>query len=336
MSYTVNPRAWGAVFPVPSDVVDKHIRIAGSTQLKVLLWLLRNVSQAPDSDTIAKGLKLDRNETEDALQYWIDAGILVRDGAVETAGEQVAPKVDSKPSEPLCSPAKKEITYIKPNVRQIIDRMNEDDGIRFMFSEAQSLLSKTIGHDGQSTLLMLHDSFGLPVEVILMLVGYCVSIGKSSFVYISKVGRDWGEKEIDSIEKADEQITKLRTGNKLWNELRQLAGIATPNPTKVQLNYLDCWKNELNYDIEMIFLAYEEMANNCSKISFPYIDKVLKNWHKDGFKTPDDVENAKIQRKATGNNAAPKSGKREVSYDKDEFMRRALNDPLIYKKREDS
>lgn len=331
MSYTVNPRAWGAVFPVPSDVVDKHIRLAGATQLKVLLWLLRNVSQAPDSDEIARGLKIDKGDVEDSLQYWIDAGIVMSDNSVP-------PTIESKTNQqvnnqkPSYQTPIRELTYIKPNVKQIIERMNEDDDIKYMFSEVQSILSKTIGHEGQSTLLMLHDSFGLPVEVILMLVSYCVSIGKASFVYISKVGRDWGEKEIDTIEKADEQITRLRSCNSLWNELRKLAGIATPQPTNTQLKYLDCWKNELNFGVDMIYLAYEEMADNCTKISFPYMDKVLKNWNKDGVKTPEDVENAKTARKAASSTAK----NTQATYDIDEFTRRAINDPLIFRKKEES
>lgn len=330
VSYTVNPRAWGAVFPVPSDIVDKHIKIAGATQLKVLLWLLRYASQSPDSEDISKGLNLDRAEVEDALQYWIDAGIIVSDFAQETE-KAYKPQNDMKEQKPSL-PKSKATTYIKPNVKQIIERTNEDPEIKFMFSEVQTMMSKTIGHDGQSTLLMLHDSFGLPVEVILMLVKYCVSINKASFVYISKVGRDWGEREIDTIEKADEQISRLLTCSAAWNELRKLAGISTPQPTNAQMKYLESWENELGFGIEMIYLAYEEMANNCTRISFPYIDKVLKNWARDGIKTPDDVEKSKNNRK---NISARKQKTPPPSYDLDEFMQRALNDPLIYEKKEE-
>ncbi|MBQ7653833.1 MAG: DnaD domain protein [Clostridia bacterium] len=334
MSYTVDPRAWGTVFPVPSDVVDKYIKLAGATQLRVLLWLLRNVSRSPDADTISAGLKIDKAEVEDALQFWMEVGIVMSDSVSQTVSEQSSAKQKPEPVKSSPLPAKKNIAYIKPNLQQIIDRTNEDENVKHLFDGAQSILSKTIGHDGQSTLLMLHDSFGLPVEVIHLLLSYCVSIGKASFVYISKVGRDWGEREIDTLEKADDQINKLKSCNKLWSELRQLAGIATPQPTNTQLKYLDCWQNELQYGVEMIFLAYEEMANNCAKISFPYMDKVLKSWNKDGLKTPDDVEKAKSERKSAGTSNHQKPNL-TTSYDKDEFLKRALNDPLIYKRKEE-
>lgn len=332
MSYMVNPRAWGAVFPVPVDVVDKNIRLAGAVQLKVLLWVLRHSTDASDFENLHKDIGISKIDAEDALNYWIEAGILISDTTVPEIKKQTeVSHIEAKRTSPLTE-RKKDTPYIKPNMNQILARCNENPEIKDMFSEVQSILSKTIGHDGQSTLLMLHDSFGLPVEVILMLVEYCSSIGKNSFVYISKVGRDWGEKEIDTIEKADEQINCLRTSNNLWNELRQLAGIQTPKPTNVQIKYLNEWKNELGFDVDMIFSAYEEMANNCSRISFPYMDKVLKNWYNDNIRSIDDIEKRKLSRKKSVSDAKLSS---QASYDIDEFTKRALNDPLIYKKKED-
>lgn len=332
MSYTVNPNSWGAVFPVPAQVVDKHIRLAGVVELKVILYVLRRGADGAEPQKIANDLKISLPDVIDALQYWVDAGILVNgeNNQVKTKSEpapEVKPKTDETQKKIISS------DYFKPNMSQIISRCAEEPEIKFFFTEAQSILSKTIGHDGQSTLLMLYDSFGLPLDVILMLLKYCVSIGKNSFVYISKVGRDWGEKEIDTIEKADEQIKMLSTSNALFNELKKLAGISTPKPTNAQVKYLNEWKNELGYDIEMIYLAYEEMANNCSKVSFPYMDKILRNWHDEKMKTPLDVERAKNSRK---NSKKPQKNytSHAPSYNIDDFTKNALNNPLIYKNKE--
>ena len=40
--YICGNGVWSSVFAVPSDVVDKYIKLAGAAQLKVLLWILRN------------------------------------------------------------------------------------------------------------------------------------------------------------------------------------------------------------------------------------------------------------------------------------------------------
>ena len=44
MDYRLNPDMLNEIFAVPAVVADEHIRLAGSAKLKVLIWLLRNVS----------------------------------------------------------------------------------------------------------------------------------------------------------------------------------------------------------------------------------------------------------------------------------------------------
>lgn len=100
--------------------------------------------------------------------------------------------------------AKKELPDIvpsRPTAAEIAQRAEESADIKFLLLETQNKLGRTIGYDGQCTLLMMHDTYGIPVEVILMIIEYAVSIGKSSFHYIASIGKDWGEREIDTIEK---------------------------------------------------------------------------------------------------------------------------------------
>ena len=96
------------------------------------------------------------------------------------------------------------IPLSKPTSDQIACRLMEEPALRLLYAEAQQKLGRTIGYDGQSTLLMIHDQYGLPVEVILMILEYAASQGKTSMAYIAKMGRDWGEREIDTLEKAEE------------------------------------------------------------------------------------------------------------------------------------
>lgn len=329
MSYSVNPSSWGAIFPVPASIVDDHIRLAGAIQLKVLLWLLRHISEGIDTDKASEALGISRADTEDALYYWIEAGIIIEDGKTP---ELSSPSQKIEKEKLPLQKTLPELPYIKPNMEQILTRSAEDPDLQFMFSEAQLKLGKTIGHDGQSTLLMMHDRYGLPIEVILMIVEYCSSVGKNSFSYIAKVGRDWGEREIDTIEKADEQITVLKSGNTLFSKLRELTGISNPKPTSTQLEFLNAWKNELKYDIEIIYLSYEEMANNCSRLSFPYMDKVLRNWKKEGVASPEDIK--KLREKRASRRASKGDEQSPASYDIDIFARKMFEDPFARSKKE--
>ncbi len=333
MSYSVNPAVFKSIFAVPTDIVDKHIRLANGDQLKVLLWILRNSTDNPDIDEMCKALKINKSDASDYLQYWVLTGVLCENG------QTVIPEVVSTPEEePVRNEKKKEIhiasvTPSKPSSREILERIDESPEIGYLFNEAQQMLGKTIGYDGQCTLLLLHDHYGLPTEVLFMMIDYCVSIGKSNYAYLEAVGRDWGTREIDTLEKAAEQITILKNANTVWKEFSQFAGITNPRPTVKQTEYLRRWNTEWKFSINMILLAYEEMANHTSKLSMAYIDKILMNWYNNGYKTPDDVEKAAEEQKDKSKLASKSKSGVDASYDLDKFKEESLHGELKYERK---
>ena len=339
MGYKVNPANLGAVFVVPSQVVDKHIRLAGGQQLKVLLWAMRHANDGIDIDMMCKDLKFERSDALDYLQYWLETGILLSDDGIQNTHA-----VEKKEEKPISEEMTKEpsvkiltdITPSRPSAEEIAVRAEESPDIKFLLMETQAKLGRTIGYDGQCTLIIMHDNYGIPVEVILMIIEYAVSVGKANFHYISAIGKDWGEREIDTIEKADEQIRRLRSANKLWVSFATMAGLSNTRPTQAQAKLLSVWSNDWGFSVDMIFLAYEEMTNNCRRLSFPYMNKVLESWHNDGIKTPKDLEEYKKGKRSaqgTDGKSTVSATKAEPSYDLDEFKQQALHKPLVYNKK---
>lgn len=332
MSYSVNPSVFKSIFAVPTDIVDKHIRLANGDQLKVLLWILRNSTDNPDINEMCKALKINQSDAADYLQYWVLTGVLSENGeAVTPSPAPVEVKKEEKPVE-IKKVEVAPVTPSKPSSREILQRIDESPEIGHLFNEAQKLLGKTIGYDGQCTLLLLHDHYGLPTEVLFMMIDYCVSIGKSNYAYLEAVGRDWGTREIDTLEKAAEQISILKEANSIWNEFAKNAGITNPRPTVKQTEYLRRWSSEWKFSIGMILLAYEEMANHTSKLSMAYIDKILMNWHEKGYKTPDDVEKATEEQKDKKPVAKTGSGQ-DASYDLNKFKEQSLHGELKYERK---
>lgn len=323
MSYIFNSAVLGSMFAVPAQVVDNYIKLASASQLKTLLWICRHISEPIDAAKISQEIGYSVGDVDDALTVIAGWGVLIGTDVTVTPAPVPSekPKITDQPKH------FEEIAASKPSSEQIMTRCKEDPEILAMFSDIEKMLGKTLGYDSRSTLLMMHDHYGLPIEVIYMLVDYCKSVGKSGFSYISKVGKTWGEKEIDTIEKADEQIKILNSCNKLWKEFAEMAGIQNPRPSSSQSAYLRTWSVELKFNVEMIYLAYEEMLNHSSKISFPYMNKILMNWHSKGIKTPDDIEKEKeeYRRKKSPVTQA------NVSFDINEINRRGDALP-VYKK----
>ena len=110
MNYKVNPDSLSAVFMVPSQIVDKHIKLAGGQQLKVLLWTLRHAGEGFDMEKLCRDLNFSVPDAQDYLQYWVETGILVSDGTADSA---FAPVVSEKNAEP--PKAKKELPDIEPS-----------------------------------------------------------------------------------------------------------------------------------------------------------------------------------------------------------------------------
>ena len=338
-------------FRIPSSIVDKHIRLANEHQLKVLLWIMRNSPDNPDIDEMCRALKMKADDAYDYLQYWVLTGVLLCDDSpapakpasdAKPASRAASSKVSAAPAVPAAPavaavPDAAEREYSKPSIDEIAQRAEESSEISYLFREAQVKLGKTIGYDMQCVLLMMHDYDGLPVEVIFMLLDYCVSIGKTNNSYLSSVGRNWGENEIDTIEKADEKIARLRSADRVWKEFAEMANITNPRPTKTQTELLAKWNGEYKFTPDMIYLAYEEMADHTTKMSFPYMDKVLTSWHEQGISTPALLEAHKKAaadaKKKTAKPEKTKSGKSGASYDLEAFKQAALNDDLQYERK---
>lgn len=350
MNYEINPYAYKSVFAVPSSVVDDNIRLASVLQLKVMLYMLRHANEDLTSEDVASALGFDKTDTEDAMIFWCERGLLTKGAEqakpllhIESVSEvKLEPTVKTQNTE-IEKPTKKisDIPISRPSYEQIAVRLQECKEFTDLFAEAQQALGKTIGYDGQSVLIMMHDSYGLPFEVILMAVEYAVSQKKTGFSSIAKIGKAWSENGIDTLEGAMEYIEEHNVVNETWNKLRSLTDISNRTPTEKQRRMLNCWIKEYGYDADMIYYAYEESVDRTGKMSLPYMDKIIKNWHEKGVKNPMDIqkekakwleerESKKPQKKPAQAKGTPGLLKDEPSYDMDAFTKKAIG--LKYQK----
>ncbi len=309
-------------FELPKDIVDKYLGEATGIQLKVILWLFRNSVEADNISKLCSDLKIEKSEAETHIKYWINAGIIQSE---DTASEPTPFIPSAKKKETADIPAPS-----KPSSAEIAQRISESPEIGHLFNESQIKLGKTIGYDGQCTLLLLHDHYGLPVEVLFMLIEYCVSVGKTNYGYIETVGKSWGYDEIDTVQKASEKISILKNADTHWKALAKYAGLVNSRPTAKQSEFIQRWTKDLNMSDDMICRAYDEMATNTGKLNFKYMDKVLLNWFNAGYKTVEDVENGEIKRSEQKIFSASQAS---ASYDINGFEEQSLHSILKYERK---
>lgn len=333
MEFKINPNIYSEIFVVPQSVVKDNIRLASAIHLKVLLCVLSNKVEELTIEKIAEAINKDTDDVVDALEFWRDRGILIKDGEAptekkETAEPKPEPKIEPKPK--LEKKQVPDIPIARPTHEQIAIRCQECKEFRELFNEAQMKLGKTIGYEGQSTLIMLHDHYDLPIEVILMLLEYAKSKGKTGYKFIASVGKEWSEKEIDSLESAEEYIKDQGSNDVLWQEFKTYTGAKNRNPTAKQKKFLTQWSKEMGFSVEMIILAYEISIDNTGKLSMEYMNKVLQAWHSKKIKTPEQAEkdrkewsekNFSSRKKQTNKESVFSS---DASYDLDDFRKNAI------------
>ena len=318
---------------MPTSVTDEHLRRASGQQLKVLLYCLRHNGDAPDLAAVAAGTGLSREDASDAMQYWVETGYLIRDGEVPAANPPATSAALSSASEKPEEKKLLEVPDVLPTYDQVAARTKESEELAGLFNEAQSRLGKTIGYDTQSKLLMMLDSYGLPPEVILTIIEYAVSNGKGNMSYICKVGKNWAENGIDSLEAAEERLQELAARDTVWDEFVSLFPNDPPRRTTIRVDYVKRWRNDLELSPELIFYAYEQMIETINKVNFKYMDKMLTGWNDQGMKSP--VEVLQSRKNGQPKTPAAASGKRAPSYDS-ELYRKKARGPITYQRKEAS
>lgn len=340
MGIRVNPDEWGAVFAVPSSVADEHLRRASGQQLKVLLLILRHSGESLSRQAIADGTGLSPEDAADALCYWTDTGFLLRDGTAAPQPVATAKTTESPKSKPQEADAPKRTLQVLPDITPTYDQVNarvlESPELQGLFTEAQASLGRTLGYDAQAKLLMMVDSYGLPPEVILTIIGYAASRGKTSMAYITSVGKNWAEEGIDDLEKAEDKLRQMDERESLWGEfVSQFPASERPRRTGDRFHYLVKWRTENGQSLELIRYAYERTIENINKANFKYMDTMLSDWHRKNLKTPTEVLQAKDSPSPTGGNAERGQGEAAPSYDSGLFRKKATG-PIAYRKRSET
>ena len=252
MEYIVSAQEWRNIFAVPVQIVDKHIRTCGALSLRALLILLRRGGTA-DEEQIAQELAMDTGEIRDALWYWVNAGILSTDVShqpepniqaeekkVQPAPEPPKAKENSRPVQEI--PPKGASSYRgRPSNEQIAAMMEKDPNIEFLFQAASEKLGKYLHITDRSSLIYLYDWAGIPIDVILMVIQYCCSMGKRQMRYIERVALDWQDAGVVSLETAEEHIRQIEERNSWAGEVKAAFGIRDRDLVEKEQEYVNRW-----------------------------------------------------------------------------------------------
>ena len=266
--------------PVSMDFIERLMPSANGAYVKVYLTALSLGVTSGEMSTaeMAGRLNLLESDVVNALEYWD------RQGALRYANDNVIfGNADVQAS------AKKTET-VKKDMEEIRGEMIENPALADLCTLSQEILGKTLRNKDIETLYWFYDELGLSPEVITMLLEYCVSRDKRNMNYIEKVAVSWHENGITTIDAADRFINNEREKNGYFHSLRKLFGIDNRSLSKTEESYLKVWRDDCGMDENMVALAYEYCIMQTSKLSFPYMNSIIKRWHELGIHTVQEAE----------------------------------------------
>lgn len=287
MSYQILPSgdAWkNGVFCLPKSIMKK-IKFLDIVKLSVLALAVASDEIKPPQ--MAADLRLEVYDVVEALDYWVNEGVLI-----DTSDIQVE---EVKPAEPKQSLEKLPMPSLSP--KDIVALSRDNAEIKELLRNAQPILGTTIPQSMQSNLVNMVTYYGLSVPVVLTLLQYYKNErdkGKSITQHkLQIMAKEWADEEIDSLEKASNKLQQIEDIKELWSDVINQCELDYRKPTSAQQKMMLRWKAD--FSKEMISFAINTMKKYTDEEnrSVKEVDNILKDWKRKGCTTPNDVKTYK-------------------------------------------
>ena len=265
--------------PISNVFIDNYMPKARGEFVKVYLLGLKYCISGEigvSSSIIAGTLHLLETDVMNAWNYWSDEGV-IKFIAIDNMGNF---NIEFLDLDETAAVPKQNV-----NLLEELDKGSTKD----MLQDIEKFLGRPLSSKEMEMYISWIKDLNFTPEIILILIQYCVSKGKTDTRYVEKIAVVWNEANIRSIEEAQIFIKKHEDK---WINIRKILtylGIKDAEIMKPQEQMLDKWLNIYNFPLDVIYKACDICFERLNKTEFKYIDAILNSWFKDGIKTVEDV-----------------------------------------------
>ena len=114
----------------------------------------------------------------------------------------------------------------------------------------------------------------------------------------------WWNKGLCTMQQINDAIVKDTESRSYHGMIARILDMKRP-PTPKQREFFDSWQT-LNVPTDLIRYAYEKTIEQTDKLSLPYMNKIITEWSKAGYRTREEVD---MSDKLEKNSAAIKNKK---------------------------
>ncbi len=302
---------------------------ASAEELRVLLALSSLGGRISGIEALASEARTSRIRAAAALVYWQEAAIVVKKESAASDAPSITEEFEERVR--LGEITERTSTEVAKEIR--------DDGLAELISECASMMGKAaLSTEEIKIISALYTQLALSDEYILTLAAYVGSGGRLTAVKLGSEAQRLAKLGISTTEALESYISaKENESGDEW-EFKRIVGLYNRSLSRKEQEYVRRWFGELGYSSAIISEAYSISTVNTSKLSLPYMDKLLTHWHEEGCKTVEDcrrlVEKEHVQRTMEESQAEekrpprlPRSKKQTPRYgdfDPEEAFARAL------------
>ena len=247
---------------VPDAVFD-GLYDARSNDLKVILYVIKN--EETDPIKISSALSISHSSVISALMYWADKGLIHCE-------------------EETAKPRKK-----KTLPSDVIAKMASDPAVMALCQNLQIIFGSSLSENYTNQFVSLYLEENIPVDVILPVAQYYVSLDEYSPAYIIKVIRSWQKKHnFTSGKDVDEYLALQHRRSEVYKKVCSIFGLDVSKLKSSEKTIINRWQEKYDMSFEMI---EESFIRAGSLAGIAYCNGILKNWSQKGYRTPKDLEN---------------------------------------------
>jgi len=253
---------------IPNSIIDQYMPEANELQLKVYLYILRNIGAG--IPVRISSLADHFNETEKditrAIAFWEKRGVFSA----------------------CCSAVQEESVSKTVSASGVLASQTRETDFKELSFVAETYMGKPLSRSDCNTLLFIKESLNFSNELIEFLLEYCAERGKKSFKYVQTVACAWAKQGITTPEEA-------RTKGVMYNQRIYAVMNALgkkSEPTNAELNYIERWYQQYGFEADVILEACRRTVLATDKNRFSYADKILSSWYTAGVHHTTDISRA--------------------------------------------
>ena len=286
-----------------TQTADKLIGAGDGNAALLYLYVLR-VGGALSVSEAASALRRGEGDIAAATELLGRLGLLQVDGPAETGTPSV-------PGGSPMPPDREELPeYSAEDIRRELDNGSVFSSL---VREVQKSLGKLLSSEDLIKLFGIYDCLGLPPDVILHLVTYCIDENRRRYGpgkvptirYIEKAAYTWEREGIFTLGDAERYLKQRESTRSLISEVRRVLQIPDRELTTAERKYVEEWLS-MGFTPETIEIAYDITVFRTQKFSWSYMHTIIGDWFKKGLRTPEDIRTKDVR-----NNVTPRGVKKK-------------------------